>query len=116
LVLSELSGVELSAIVENDGARNVKASDDVSPYEPSYFGCSYGGNDLSLYPLDEVVDYYKEILTLSHCFRERSKDVHTPSSERQATENWRHWGGGDSLDGHELLAFASSHQSHVVFP
>jgi len=79
-VVSELSGIELSAIIENNGARNAEETDDVPPYETSYFGCSYGGDGFGLYPLGEVIDRHKEILALSCCFRKRSKDVHTPSS------------------------------------
>ena len=91
-VVSKLSGVELSPISESDSARNAKASDDVPPYKPSYFGLSYDNFDL--YPLAKVVDRHKEILALSRCFRKRFEDVHTPSSERQGTDNWRYGGGG----------------------
>jgi len=86
-VVSELSSVELSATVENDGARNAEASDDVPPYEPSYFSRSCGGDGLGFYPLNEVVNSHKKILTLSHCFWQRSEDVHTPSSEQQGPDN-----------------------------
>jgi len=71
-IVSGLSGVELSAIVENDGARNAEASDDVPPHEPLYFNCSYGGDGFSLYPFSKVVDYHKEILGPPRCFGERS--------------------------------------------
>ena len=107
-VVSELSGVELFAVVENDGMRNAEVSDDVLSYEASYFSCSYGGDGFSLYPLGEVVNHHEEVFALPYCFWERSEDVHAPSSEQQRTDNWCHGGGGRSLDGCELLELVAS--------
>jgi len=107
-VVSELSGVELFAVVENDGMRNAEASDNVPPYKPSYFGRSYEGDNLDLYRLGEVVNHHKEIFALPRCIGERAKDIHTPSSEWQRTDDWRHGGGGCLLNGDKLLALVAS--------
>ena len=64
-IVDELIGVEWPAVIKDDGMGNVEASDDIPLDEPPHIGCGCGGNDLGLYPLSEVVDRYKEILTLA---------------------------------------------------
>ena len=62
-IVSELIGVELLAVIKNDGTRDVEAGDDVPSNEPSHFSGGYRGYGLSLYPFGEVVDRHKKILT-----------------------------------------------------
>jgi len=94
----------LHAIIKYDGVADAEASNDVSPNKPSSFSGGDGGDGLGLYPLGELVHYYKRILALPHNFGERAKDIHSPSSEWQGIDNRRHGSGGYSLDGWELLA------------
>jgi len=78
----EFTGVELPTVIKNDGARNAKVGDNVSPNEPSYFSGGYRGYNLDLYPFGEVVNYHKKVLALPRSLGERAKDIHTPCSER----------------------------------
>jgi len=50
-IISELIGVKLSAVIENDGTGDAEAGDDVPSNEPSYSSGSYGGYSLGLYLL-----------------------------------------------------------------
>jgi len=106
-VVSEPIGIEVPAIIKDDGTGDAEASNDVLPNELSYFSGGDGGDSLSLNPLGEVVHCYKKILTPPHSFRERAEDIHSPSSEWQGTDNRRHRSGGYSLDELELLALVS---------
>jgi len=80
-IVSESIGVELAAVVEDDGAGNAHTSDDVPPNEPSGLYGGYTGYGLSLFPLCEIVNHHKEVLTLPRILGERAEDIHSPSGE-----------------------------------
>ena len=68
----EPNGIELPTVIEDDGARNAEAGDDVPPNEPSYFSGGYRCYGLSLYPFGKVVGRHKKVLMLPRSFRGRS--------------------------------------------
>ena len=106
-IVCESTGVELPAVIKDDGPRDAEASDDVFPNEPSHFSSGYRSYGLSLYPFGEVVHRHKKILTLPRSLGERAEDIHSPCGKQQGADDWRHGGGGDLLDTGELLALVT---------
>ena len=80
-IVLEFTGIELPAIVKNDGANNTEASDNASSNEPSYLSDGYRGYGLGLYPFGEVVNCHKKVLTLPRSLWKRAEDIHTPCGE-----------------------------------
>ena len=76
-IVREPTGVELPAVMKDDGTRDAEAGYDVLPNEPSHFSGGYRGYSLSLYPFGEVVDDHKKVLTLPHSLGERADDIHS---------------------------------------
>jgi len=116
-VVRELASVKLPTIIENYGARDAKSGDNVAPYKFTHLSCGYGCDGLGFDPLGEAVHYNKKkkVLTFAYSVGKRAEDVHAPRGEWEGTQYWCHGGGGDSLDGRELLTLvASSHQRHCV--
>ena len=75
----------------------------------------YGYDSLDFDPLGEVVHSHKKVLALACSLGKRAEDVHSLCGEREGVDYRRHDGGGDSLDGRELLTFVTSpYQHHCV--
>jgi len=116
-VVRELAGVKLPPAVKEYGARDAKAGDDVTPYECTHLSCGDRRDGFCFDPLGEVVDHHKEVLMLARSRRKMGEDVHSSCGEREGTDYWCHTGGGDALNGRELLALvAGPYQSHCVLP
>ena len=81
-IVCEFTGVELPAVIKNDGARNAEVSDNILPNEPSCLSGSYKGYGLGLYPYGEVVNRHKKVLVLPRSLGERAEDIHTLCRER----------------------------------
>ena len=79
--------VKLSIIVNDDNPREAKSTDDGLPYELSSFGLSDLDHRLSFYPFDEVVDGYKQKLSLCWGRRKGSKYVDPPLGKRSWCTN-----------------------------
>lgn len=69
-VVRYLSGIELPPIIEDHGARDIEACDDVIPNEFAYFGGNDGSHCFGLDPLCEVIHGDEEVLALSCGLRE----------------------------------------------
>jgi len=82
-IVREPTGVELLAVIKDDGTRDSKASDNVPSNEPSHFSGGYRGYNLDLYPFGKIVDRHKKVLMLPHSFGKTAEDIHSPCGERQ---------------------------------
>ena len=70
-IVCYLSGIELPPIIEDHGARDTEACDDVLPNKFKNLGGSDGSHCFGLNPLYEVIHGDKEVLVLPCGFRER---------------------------------------------
>jgi len=80
-IICDLGSVKLALVVEDHALGNADTSDDALPDEFFDFSCGYGGNNLSFYPLREIVHHNKKVITVSCGFGERPQYVHAPSSK-----------------------------------
>jgi len=78
MVVFELVHVKLSAVIKYHNSRYTIPCDDVPPDKFSNFSRS---NGVGLYPLTEIIDCHKQLLTLSNGLGERVEDVHSPQSK-----------------------------------
>ena len=63
-VVCDLSGVELTPVIEDPSMRDAEAGDDVLPDEFSYFNSGNRSHCFDLYPLCEIIHGDKEVLAL----------------------------------------------------
>ena len=63
-IISKLTGIELSAVVEDHCAGDAESGDNISPDKLSHFCSGNRGDGLNLDPLGEVVCSHKEIFAL----------------------------------------------------
>ena len=116
-VIHEPTSIKLSAIVENHGSRDAESGNDVPLDKPAHLCCGNGRDGLIFDLLGEVVHDHKKVLALACSSREGAKNVHAPGGKWEWDDYRCHIGGGDLLDGRELLTLVTSlRQHHCVFP
>ncbi|KAM1028145.1 hypothetical protein FF2_040317 [Malus domestica] len=84
ILLEELCHImahELWAVVSEDGLKDAKSVNDVSPYEAFYVRLSCGGHGLCFYPFGEVVGCHDHNACASSSRRHRSYQVDCPLHE-----------------------------------
>lgn len=92
-VVGHFVGVKLPNVIKYHCSRETEARDDVFPSELLHFRGGDRGDSFGLYPLSEVINSYKETLTLTGRSGKRSENVHPPCGQGQVVDDWGKRGG-----------------------